>query len=102
MYLNDDTLMPRDRIGDDMLRRMLGEEDVCPSEPDLPPIEHGNIHPHPSWGLSNYPLASVYAPLQEFQNLYDRDTALSRGTLFSELDLPFMGKSVTKGGYCRG
>ncbi|MBE6547827.1 MAG: spore coat associated protein CotJA [Ruminococcaceae bacterium] len=31
----------------------------------------------------------VYAPLQAFSGLYDEDTALSRGTLFSALDLPF-------------
>ncbi|MBO5110305.1 MAG: spore coat associated protein CotJA [Clostridia bacterium] len=30
----------------------------------------------------------VYAPCQRFEGLYDPDTALLRGTLFSELDLP--------------
>jgi hypothetical protein len=42
-----------------------------------------------SWGLCEYPLAMVYAPCQSFRGLYDPATALSRGTLFSELDLPF-------------
>lgn len=57
-----------------------------------------------TWGLYNHPLASVYAPLQEFDGLYDLDSALSHGTLFKELDLPFMGnRRVTqKGGNCRG
>ena len=56
-----------------------------------------------TWGLdSTYPLASVYAPLQSFDKLFDMDTALVRGTVFSELDLPFMGDSVYKGGSCRG
>ena len=41
-----------------------------------------------SWGLSEYPLAMVYAPCQIFRALYDPATALSRGTLFTELDLP--------------
>lgn len=41
-----------------------------------------------SWGLNGYPLAMVYAPCQAFRHLYDLDTALERGTLFSELDLP--------------
>lgn len=40
------------------------------------------------WGLSNHPVAMVYAPCQGFHSLYDLDTALVRGTLFSELDLP--------------
>ena len=55
-----------------------------------------------SWGLEGYPLASVYAPIQEFDDLYDKETALARGTVFAELDLPFMGDSVYKGGACRG
>lgn len=42
------------------------------------------------------PLAMVYSPRQCFSALYDEDTALSRGTLFSELDLPFDGKKCGK------
>ena len=55
-----------------------------------------------TWGLTGYPLASVYAPIQDFDKLYDLDVALKRGTVFEELDLPFMGESVYKGGSCRG
>lgn len=55
-----------------------------------------------TWGLENYPLASVYSPLQSFDELYDKDTALMKGTVFAELDLPFMGESVYRGGNCRG
>ena len=40
------------------------------------------------WGLADHPLAMVYAPCQGFEGLYDPDTALLRGTLFPELDLP--------------
>lgn len=35
------------------------------------------------------PLAMAYVPMQPFQNLYDMEKALQRGTLFSELDFPF-------------
>ncbi len=55
-----------------------------------------------SWGLAGYPLASVFAPLQNFDNLYDAETALKQGTLFAELDLPFSGTRIQKGGNCRG
>ena len=55
-----------------------------------------------SWGVEGYPLASVYAPLQSFDNLYDAETALKQGTVFAELDLPFMGRTVQKGGCCHG
>lgn len=40
-----------------------------------------------------YPsLAMVYIPNQEFRELYDADTGLSRGTIFRELDKPFVGR----------
>jgi hypothetical protein len=48
-------------------------------------------------------LAGVYAPLQDFTELYSLEAALSAGTLFKQLDLPFTGGSCgTKGGGCRG
>lgn len=47
-----------------------------------------------SWGLVGYPLASVYAPLQEWREIYDEEKALSHGTLFAELDKPFLGKGA--------
>ena len=50
------------------------------------------------WGIKGYPLAMVYAPLQEWRSIYDIDTALMRGTLFSELDLPFLGGGCKMGG----
>lgn len=55
-----------------------------------------------TWGVEGYPLASMYAPLQNFDKLYDEKTALKKGTIFSELDLPFMGESVYRGGCNRG
>ena len=68
------------------------ERDACPAS--ATPARQ-------TWGLSGYPLASVYAPLQSFSELYDLKTALKCGTLFSELDLPFVGGGM-KGGNCRG
>lgn len=54
------------------------------------------------WGLVRYPLASVYSPLQSFEDLYDIEKALKRGTVFSMLDLPFEGdRRIKKGGSCR-
>ena len=50
------------------------------------------------WGLESYPLAMVYSPLQQFRELYEPDVALMRGTMFSELDLPFEGGKMNKGG----
>ena len=44
-----------------------------------------------SWGLRGYPLASVYSPLQDWVEMYDLDTAFKHGTIFKQLDFPFMG-----------
>ena len=99
MYPDNDTMIPRERISDDMLRRMLDGQmpSVAPNTNHTPTVSRK------TWGLVDYPLASVYAPLQAFHKLYDMDTALHRGTIFTELDLPFMGESVAnKGGSCRG
>lgn len=46
-----------------------------------------------------FPLAMVYTPLQSFHDIYDKEKALNAGTIFRELDLPFHGKSVFKGGH---
>ena len=54
-----------------------------------------------SWGLEGYPLASVYAPLQVWRDIYDEDAGFHRGTIFKELDLPFVC-GEKKGGNCRG
>ncbi len=56
--------------------------------PPTPPCQGHEGCPEGSWGLSGYPLAMVYAPCQYFRGVYDPATALKRGTLFEELDLP--------------
>ncbi len=42
--------------------------------------------------VDTLPLAMAYMPIQKWEALYDNDVALSRGTLFQKLDLPFLGK----------
>ena len=39
-------------------------------------------------------LAMSYVPMQNWQNLYEYDKGLMRGTVFEELDLPFKGASM--------
>ena len=41
-------------------------------------------------------LAMMYVPVQQWQDIYEQDTALERGTLFTELDKPFYGRSCSK------
>lgn len=46
--------------------------------------------------LDELPLAMAYVPKQKWKKLYEPDVALERGTIFSELDLPFLGKQAIK------
>jgi len=57
-----------------------------PPMPDAPPPSqaHG--------ALDAMALGMAYVPMQKWSKLYDPDTALYRGTLFPDLDKPFLGK----------
>ena len=54
-----------------------------------------NVPEMPSQEESTFPpkvsLAMMYVPFQRFERIYNEEKALSRGTLFEELDLPFYG-----------
>ena len=113
MYKDDDILSRHDRAAEELLRQMAEQGCVrvggssYPSEPFLRG-GYGEDTPH-SWGLVDYPLAMVYSPVQKWQNIYDGETALVRGTIFEELDLPFVGKCYceregcsNEGGSCQG
>ena len=41
-----------------------------------------------------FALAMAYVPNQEWGSLYDPDVALARGTLFQNLDLPWIGEEA--------
>lgn len=84
-------MTPRERVNDSLMRRALNNNSA-PAPQRVP---------EKTWGLANYPLASMYAPLQEWRNLYDNETGFSRGTIFKELDLPFLCGDRT-GGNCYG
>ena len=90
LMLNNDNMM-KDSCSAAELQRILSG---CGNRPaanlDLPTCESEQG----KWGLAGYPLASVYAPIQEFDKLYDLDKGFVAGTIFSELDLPFMGRSL--------
>lgn len=100
MYTDDDFMTRRERVGDLLIRQGLGISDMPYPRTDSGDNKQNNSHngSRNTWGLKGYPLASVYAPLQEWRDLYDYETALDRGTLFKELDLPFHGWNTAKGG----
>lgn len=70
--------------------RMQGRSDFAPPETMGPDCA--------AFGRTHFPLAMVYTPMQSFENLYDMETGLRNGTLFKDLDLPFRGMSIAKGG----
>lgn len=47
--------------------------------------------------LSTFPLAMVYSPMQNFDNITEVSGALCRGTIFEQLDLPFNHARCCKG-----
>ena len=107
MYMDFDTVLSNDGVGGCMANKPSCTcSDVPSSNLGCGRSEQAcndcRARRHGTWGLTDHPLASVYSPLQAFEELHDKDVALSRGTIFVKLDLPFMGESVSKGGKCCG
>ena len=44
--------------------------------------------------LKNLPLAMAYVPFQQIEGVYNQEQALKSGTLFPNLDKPFLGRKV--------
>lgn len=44
-----------------------------------------------AWTTENFALAMAYVPMQHFKNVYELDEALQVGTIFPELNKPFLG-----------
>ena len=77
--------------------RARGERENCETDEDHHHHECGEN------GVEGRSLAIVYSPVQHWREMYDPQTALSRGTMFRELDLPFRGDGISaRGGNCRG
>lgn len=98
MY-KDDNLINRD--GGDALLRLINETRAgmpLGASDRKPSCDGSYKNPSGSWGLQGYPLASVYSPMQSFEELYDLDTAHKQGTIFKKLDLDFYGRKIGKGG----
>ncbi|MGN1014590.1 MAG: spore coat associated protein CotJA [Butyricicoccus sp.] len=41
-------------------------------------------------------LAMAFVPSQYWQNIYDQNVALARGTIFADLDKPFIGEEAVQ------
>ena len=103
MYSADDMRTPRDRISEEYVRRLLDEENGERCNACEIPQMRKNDHAENPHGLADHQrsLAMVYSPVQIWREIYSPETALSRGTLFRELDKPW-GVENKRGGCCRG
>ena len=59
---------------------------TCP--PEIPCA--GSVHPVSENGAFCPPVGMGYVPIQSWQQPYALETAFRRGTIFPDLDLPFM------------
>ncbi len=48
--------------------------------------------------LEELPLAMAYVPMQKWGELYAPAVGLERGTIFPDLDLPFIGEEAVPNG----
>lgn len=92
LMLGNDNRFKDSCCGSELQRILNGSSSQNRSMPnlDLPSCENSGA----SFGLKGYPLAMVYSPMQEFDKLYDLDKGFNEGTIFSELNLPFSGRSL--------
>lgn len=44
--------------------------------------------------MDSLPLAMAYVPWQKWRDLYDSEAGFQRGTIFAELDEPFLGEEA--------
>ena len=51
---------------------------------------HASHENHDVW--AEYPIAMAYVPWQHLESVYEPDCALKNGTIFPELNKPFLGK----------
>ncbi len=46
--------------------------------------------------IDKFPVGMAYVPWQNWNQIYEFDKALHRGTLFPELDKPFIGRRACR------
>ena len=100
---NKDTMYAREGANEGFTRQLFGEDhsrnDGYMGNCGCGPYEWENDN-NCNYGTT---LAIVASPRQNWCNLYDVETGMSRGTVFKDLDLPFLASNGTKmGGKCCG
>ena len=89
MYTENNFTTPRARISDSLRQRVLDGSSASSryAAPHIPSDANSQSSPHKSDMPS---LASVYAPVQHWRELYDMEYGFHQGTIFKELNFPFI------------
>ncbi len=90
--MENDYRTARERVSEERLRRML--EGASSGSATV----RGAQNPKKCCMES---LAMVYSPIQNWQNINDLESGFSQGTIFCELDKPFLG-AYRNGGVFNG
>lgn len=108
-HTNQNIGAPRDRLTPGMSEHIEPTTPVdttpysapcaCRIEADTPRAEHAARAQLADCAMPA--LAMIYSPKQIWQNIYNEEDALTRGTIFADLDKPFCG-STCGGGICHG
>lgn len=72
---------------------VMPERPMRPESPGMPvhPMHPISTLPEKECGFCITP-AMAYVPMQKWEHIYESEQAMERGTLFPQLDLPFLGK----------
>ncbi len=77
-----------------MNRSMAMPNCGCQKEPVYQKDMCNTMHHHEEWG--EFPIAMAYVPWQKWKNIYELDKGFHTGTIFEELDKPFLGRRACK------
>lgn len=97
---NNDSIRYGERINESYLRQMMARDDRYTkkvyerSRPASSEAESGRCtcrQQEEGTASDERSLAMVYAEKQKFRNIYDTRSAIGHGTIFKDLDLPFLG-----------
>ena len=115
MKVKNENFTPRERVDARLLSQLLAECDGVPcsvtasarplggctscrfSPSGNRPLPSANPRENREHGIS---LAMVYSPAQEFDNLYEPEEGLYRGTIFVKLDKP-LREGCSREGRCK-
>ncbi len=75
--------------GECRMPEMAREKECCQMPEMARTKEDCHMHRNGEW-----PIGMTYVPMQKWKNIYQPDEGFHKGTIFAELDLPFLGRRM--------